>query len=314
MSEFLKDQDLPSYLQGQGLKVKSKMVLRDNVDQNFYVRTRLNEEYGLRLGCWIEANEPAQDCGSRDPLPPIVVVPEFKVDAKGRLEFVPNTDRFVIVCGRHRLYAYGLLSKYDTLPIRVLVVVEGINTVSELIAVAYKENSAGQLALTDADIRHTIDMLLDLKVPESKIPETLGQPVKYLRKYIEAVKSQRKRKKGLEVLDKVADGEYTVKEAAEEVGLPLEEAKQFIVNEKRRGRKEEADVIVKRVRACLTSTSNTLAANIDMLVERFEDGDVNAKFVLDLFKMVETRQKRWEKSIADRKSRFSAKVNGDGKK
>ncbi len=295
----------------EGIKTKPQVIASENIEQNLFVRARLNEEYALQLALLIDASEKEPDEDKKAHFPPILVIPKYEVGAGGKINLIPGTDKFVIVYGRHRFHAEAVCLEWET--IKALAVVDGIGTVAELISLAYRENCGGQLAMTDADVEHVVESLLEQKVPESKIPDMLGQPSRYLKKYTESVKSRLKRAKLRRGLDFIVDSGAPLRDAAEKVGVPAEDLRVFISGGKKRRKQDEADAVVGRMKSALTSASSTVAANLKVLFDKYDEGEVSSKFVLDVFTRIDRSHKRAATSIADWKTRFEGKVNGSGK-
>jgi len=280
------------------------------IRQSLFVRERLNEEYALQLALKIEASQSETDETKRIHLPPVLVVPRYEVGKNGVINLIPDSDETEIVYGRHRYHAEAICLDYDT--IKCLLITGGVATVFDLIAIAYKENSFGRLALSDRDIKHTIRELLKQKYPESKIPDLLGQPVRFLRKYIQEVKSEMKLavlRKGHEI---VLEGRSTVRDAAEQVGAPAEDLRRYIAGETRGRKQGKAEEVARNIKSSFNRANQVFAANMKLLFAEFDEGVVSAPFVYGVFKSVERSRQRGQESATDWKKRFDAKVNGNG--
>jgi hypothetical protein len=75
----------------------------------------------------------------------------------------------------------------------------------------------------------------------------------------------------------------------------------------------DAGIIRKEVSSAFKSASSRNAVLFRGLLEKYDDGDVNAKFVFDIFRQVEDLQNRARIAIAEWRKRFEAKVSSNGK-
>jgi hypothetical protein len=292
----------------QGLKTKGLMVPPDMIIVNLYVRKELSQDHCMYLACLLDdADDPVA-------LEPIVVIPEFEDRTDDVLHFIQGSDKYVLVYGRHRLWALDKI--LDRSEVKVLVILEGITTKSELISLAYRENTGGSLPPTNADTEHTIEELLKLKASKKKIADMLGLPPGLARKFVNNVESRLERAKVNRVLRKVAEESITIVEAAREEGVDPGKVRRKMVTGAGPdvNGNEDADMVRREVSNTYKSLASKNASRFRSLLEKYDDGDVNAKFVFDVFRQIEDLQNRSRTATAEWRKRFEAKVSHASKK
>lgn len=283
-----------------GLNVKTRMIPVEKIMTNLFVRRELNQDHAMYLACLID------DAECPVVLPPILVIPEYECNGSGEISFVAGSDRYMVVYGRHRLWAEDKI--LDRSEVKCLVILEGIKNETELISLGYRENCGGSLPPTNADTEHTIEMLLERKVPKKNIAEMLWLPPSLARKFINNVQSRLERAKVRRAVNAIVDDSATVIEAAKNQGVAPEKVRAFIAGKKHVDKMDEEAMVRREVSVAYKSLSSKNAGLMRSLFERYDDGDINAKFVLGTIRQIETLQKRGAVSITEWRKRFEAKL------
>lgn len=240
---------------------------------DIFVRKELNQDHALYLAELIQNGVK---------LPPIWITSDNQV-----------------VEGRHRIEAHELNDREE-----IDAEVKTFASKAEMIAAAYKANTGGSLPPSPSDTETTVMSLIECGESKKHIAELLGLPPAMARRYVTDVQSRMTRAKVQRAVDMVTGGSATVTKAAEAQGVPVEKVKEAIS-----GRRKKKNGITEAQRA-LTHTYRSLgiknASMMRALIEKYEDGDVQANEVRDILCHVEELQKKSSRSITDWKKRFEA--------
>lgn len=290
----------------EGLDTKCFEVTPDKVVERFFIRKELNTDWAMHLACLMDDKE------NPITLPPIVVVPEYEDREDDELYFIKGSDKFILVYGRHRLWAEDKI--LDRATIKVVVIVSGVTKKSQLISIACRENVGGSLSMTREDFEHTVEEMLKLNVPKKQIPEMLGLPGGLVRRFIGNIESRLRRATVKEVVRDVLENSATLVDASRARGAdPAEVRKEIAARTGIKTVQDESDQLKREISGDYKSLSAKNAARFRGLIEQYEDGDVNAKAVFDVFRQVEDLLGRASTTLTDWRKRFEAKVNGSNR-
>lgn len=294
-----------------GIKTKSMMIAVALIEQNLFVRKELNTDHAMYLALLIDSPE------NGVVLPPILVIPEYEV-VDGKIHIKPDATKYRIVYGRHRLWAEDKI--LDHSEIKALVIQSGVETEADLISLAYRENCGGSLPPTSGDTEHSVEILLGHNVSKKEIALKLGLPASLARKFINSIESRLMRARVRRAVYLVIHGEddedsksegITVAKAAGIVGVSADLVRAHIADKKPSdGKDDEAAMIVREIRAAANQYSNKVAGWLKSVFTRYDDGDVDAKYVRAIFKLIADKRKSAESNQKDWEKRFDAKVNG----
>lgn len=252
-----------------------------DIQQVFFVRANLNEDHALYLAECIEAGAD---------IPPIEV---------SNLE--EHGDKPVLVDGRHRLHAYGVILDRKSIP---AVFVKG--TKEELLLRAMRANTGKALPTEGSDINLVIKQLLAMSVPKVRIIQKLSEPnfpfpPSLIRRHLDTVQHQLTRDNLIAAQNAVVEG-MTVTEAAKQFNVPLSRLQTQLSGSKKRATK------VTDLMGALTKTSfsrSKIVSNIIIkALDMFDDGDLRATQVQQLLDKVEGLNKRSVKLHKDWTHRF----------
>jgi hypothetical protein len=256
---------------------KNVTVSIKDLKTNLFVRQALNQDHAIYLGELLENG---------------VTLPPIKI-----------TQDHVVIDGRHRIEAHELNHRTE-----IEAEVEVVKDESELISAAFKSNVGGSLPPTQQDVEHTVMLLLDRSESMRRIGELLGLPPGMARKYINSVKSKAARQKLMKAASAVTDGGLTLAKAAESYGVETETLKE-VLSGRRRKHKQGVTEIQGNLTRTHKSLSQKNASLLRSLLDKYEDGDVTAKQIRDIFSQIERLQKHASRSISDWKKRFEG-LNG----
>lgn len=248
----------------------------EDLKKDLFVRTVLNQDHALMLGELLEAGT--------------VLTP------------ISITADMVVIDGRHRIEAHELNGLKE-----IQAVVVSVENDVELISKAFQANMGGALPPTRADIEHTIIMLLDRNVAQKSIADLLKLPPSVAKKYIKDVISKNNRIKMANAVSAVTAGGLNVAEAAEKYGIKPEK-----LSEQLNGKAKVPQLGIAELKRALTSQnkSNSLrnANLIKSAMDKYEDGDISEIQMRVLFTHLEHLQGKANRSLADWKARFEAKL------
>lgn len=253
-----------------------KAKIKD-LKSNLFVRSSLDQDWALQLGALLEAG---------------VKLPPIKV-----------TSDFTVVDGRHRIEAHEL-NQLDEIEYEIVSVKDEF----DLIAQAYKANLGGSLPPRVQDTEHTIRLLLQRNVNGKAIGEMLGLPPSIARKYASNIRSKDERAKVQRAAMAVTEGGLTITKAAETHDADEDKVREVLGGRTRKHKKgiEEVQRGLTKLYRSLSSKNGSLMKN---LFEKYEDGDVSMRQVLDVFKHIEDLNKKQVRNLLDWRKRFNA-VNG----
>ena len=213
------------------------------------------------------------------------------------------TESGRLIAGRHRLEAH-ILRKDKMVKVKTFHVTSD----TELIAMAYRENTGGSKPPTDADSEHTVMLLLDRGESVSSIARHLGLPMSMTRRHVKEVRSKMNRTKLLQAAALVTEKDMTVIKAAEQCGVDPNRLKEVLTGTSRRKRVMGVDDIGRNITVIFRSAGSKNAALLRKVMEKFEDGDMTQKQVRTVFSQIEGLQKRQTRAISDWKKRFDSLV------
>lgn len=246
------------------------------LQRNLFVRDALNQNHAIMLGMLLEAGEE---------LPPIQV----------------TADK-IIVDGRHRTAGHELAGRKE-----IQAEVVQFDSEAEMIAYAYKANTGGSLPPTQKDTEHTIGILIDRKETIANIAVLLALPPSITRKFVNNVKSKRRRANLLDAASAVRDEGLSVPRAAQEHGVDPEDLKKVLGGRKRGRRAQAVGEIKKQLTYNSKSNSSKTASIMRQLTEQFDDGDIGQKELEEIFDHLESLQKKAHRTVSDWKNRLIAK-------
>lgn len=261
--------------------MKSRIETRKIADlkTTMFVRSALNQDHVLFLAELIEGG---------------TVLPPIQITEDGR-----------IIDGRHRKEAYELLDRTE-----VKVEVVGETDETKLITMAFKANVGGSLPPTIEDVNHTIQVLLEKRVPQCQIAKLLRLPPSMSDKLVSRVKTRITRTKKQDAVDAVTERGLTISAAAKQFGVPFEDVR----NELRRRKKKDTSVAehMRNLTAFYRTLGQRTAHILRATMDEFRDGEMSASQVDEVFKKIEQLQVKSARSIKDWETRFeAAKANGD---
>jgi hypothetical protein len=201
----------------------------------------------------------------------------------------------------HRIEAHTLLDRKE-IPAEIIQV----KSRAELISLAYKANTGGALPPTKADTEHTVSMLHQQGMSVKAIADLIGLPAGLTREFVNQIKSKTHRISLQKAMHAVTEGNITAAKAAENYGIDLEKLKEALgaKKKKRRNGIGELHTSLARQYQAFSRRHNTLWKG---MFDKFEDGDVTSKQVLEIFEHLEKLQKGLQRNLADYKTRFQAK-------
>lgn len=256
---------------------KRKKVQVGDLRTNLFVRQGLNHDHAIHLGELIESGVK---------LPPIKITPEN-----------------VVIDGRHRIEAYQLNDIEE-----IWAEIVEISDETEIIGMAFQANVGGPLPPNSKDKEHTIARLVELKVSNKRISEALGLPPSMTRTYVQRVKSRLNRAKLVRAAAAVTDEGKTVPQAAKEHGVPVDKLRSHLGGGRATTQKIEVGEIKKKLTAQFRTTSGSNAALLRGLLDKLEDGDVSANQVTEIFKHLQSLQRKAQRSVDDWEKRFKAMI------
>ena len=208
-----------------------------------------------------------------------------------------------LIEGRHRKEAFEINNVAE-------VECEFVDVASriEFIAEAFRSNVGGAKPPTQADIAHTVELLLAEGVAKRQIAEILpGLPPSMVRKYIADVQRQMERSKLTRAMSAVTDGGLTVAKAAEQYGVDSEKLREYLGGARKKTKQGLAE-FRRALSLSFKSSSQKNAAALRKIIEKFEDGDFTEKQARELFAHMEHLQKVATRKTVDWKKRFLAKA------
>lgn len=286
----------------QGLKVKPELVAIEDIETNTFVRAGISDDRVEFLGLLVTAGTV---------LEPILVAPEYEVDAKGHLNFIGGSKKRSIVDGRHRLRMEDVL--LDHSQVKCLTIIGGLENEAQLIALAFRANNVGgPLPPDQQDINHTVELLLEKKVPKKDIPALLGLPEVAVRKFIGDVEARLDRAKTYRAYKLVVNKAVSIPEAAKEVGTTPEKVRNFVAAGRRKRKQSDMEDVKREISHTFKSLSSKVQITLRLLSKKYDDGDVVSQDVLEVFKNIEGYQSRQAKVVKDLRQRFESKLGGNG--
>jgi predicted transcriptional regulator len=256
------------------LKGKKKIKLSD-ITVNLFVRKQLDTDHVMYLAELIESG--------------VTMSSPIKV-----------SEDMIMVDGRHRKEAYELNNINE-----VEVEIYKFNSDAELISEAYKANTGGSKPPTPQDTEHTVMLLIDRKEKINRIAELLGLPQSLARKYASEVKSRMNRAKLQRAAAAITDGGLTVAKAAEQYEVDGEKLKEILSGRRRKHKNGVQDLhgdLTRNYRSIGSKNGRAMGS----LLEKFQDGDVTAKQVRDIFAHLKKLQDQSKRAITDWQKRFEA--------
>ncbi len=257
--------------------IRTETVKVKDIKVNTFVRQELNHDHALYLAD--------------------LIIGGVKMREKVKL-----TEEHLIIDGRHRKEAYELA---DVLEIEVEIY--KVDSETDLIAAGFRANTGGSMPPSIADTEHTIALLLERGVSMRAIGELLGLPGNIARKYAGSVKSRLDRAKIVKAGAAVTDGNLTVAKAAQQFDVPPEKLKEFLSGTRKKRGNSLADT-QRKLTSQYKSIGQRNAAFCRNLIEKFEDGDLKAGEVNDIFNHLQRLADRSGRVLADWRARFAAKA------
>ena len=209
----------------------------------------------------------------------------------------------VIIDGRHRIEAYLLCGK-KVIDAYMVDITDEV----EMIAEAFKANTGGAMPPTQADIEHTVELLLEKNGTIKSIAECLSLPNSLVRKLINSVKLRLTRQKVQKAISAVADGGLTVAKAAEQYGVDVEQVKELMTSRRRKKNVGGVQEMKKNFTAMARSSAQKTARALRTLFDKYEDGDVMGRQVKDLLDQLDKLHKQSGRSLGGWRQRLEAKM------
>lgn len=258
----------------------------DSISEEFFVRTRLNDDHVLHLASLYEA-------GSK--LPALLVA---------------RTDGLThpVVDGRHRLAALKLLNKKSA-------DVEWMDEVNKgaLLIRALENNVGGSLPPSNADIIYSIQQMIESGMVPSAIQKQLAEKTKWppsvLRRYITDALSNIHKSKLVKAKEAVLNQGMTVGEAAMAFKLKLDTLKGSLQGKAKR--KSGVAEFKGALTNIFRSRGGSMGAVMKKVQIRLEDGDISWNAVEQILDHCESCCKNTALSVRDWRRRLEAK---NGKK
>lgn len=223
-----------------------------------------------------------------------------------------NNGRYNMVDGRTRLWMYDQM--FDKAEVQALIIVDGLKNEAQLISLAFLlNNPEGPQPPDKGDVEHTVEELLKRKVPKKDIPSLLGLPDMAVKKFINDVETRFEHAKTLRAFKHVVNSGMSVSEAAEAEGTTPEKVRNYIAAGRRKRKASDLESASRNISGSFKSLSSTIHMTMRVLTGKYEDGDVTAKDVFDVFKKIEGYQTRNSKAVKALRERFEGKANGNGK-
>lgn len=254
---------------------KMRVVAIADINVDLFVRTKLDQDRVIEFAAHMEEG---------------VKFPPIGITKDNRLVF-----------GRHRLEALKMLDRTET----EAEIIEADDEV-EIIKIAWDENAKSSLPPSREDTEHTIEMLLDRKLPKKQIGELLGLPPGLARTYLKNVQARITTKRLQTAATAIAKRDYTAARAAEEFGVDLDRLKDFISGFRRKT-SEFADLKHRLIHKA-KSHSATLTSLCQKLHIKYEDGELTKPQVDELFTLMLTQAKQVNRFVSDWQKRFESKA------
>ena len=285
------------------IKVKPEIVKISDIESNTFVRTGIDPDRVQFLGTLVESGVV---------LEPILLIPAYELDDKGRINLIAGTSKRNVVNGRHRLRMYDFLLDHDE--VKALTIVSGVETEVQLISLAFQSNMGGALPPTQGDISHTVASFLERGVFKKDIPALLGMPEVAVKKFINDVEAQLERAKVSRAVKRVLREDITTSEAAKLEKTTPEKVRSHIAAGRRRERETSVAAANKDVAHALKVLSSTVHTTMRHLFRKYDDGDVVADDVRGVFRKIDSSGTTFTKAVKDLRARFEDKVSGNGRK
>jgi hypothetical protein len=253
---------------------KIVQVKLSDLKDSFYIRTKLNDDrlqylWSLREG------------GVK--LPPILITKDNK-----------------IVWGRHRVYVEKELMNNDTIEAEITEEEDFLT----LVKMSYEENSEGPLPPTKDDLFHTMTPLVQKGIPLKKVANAFSfLPYGMVKMAYHHAQWREENKKLLKAQQLVIEQNFTVKKAAEILGVKEEKLKEFMNRKKPNGASVTA--CKKEIGQRFNHFNRVNGQKIGDLFKWWDDGimireDANSvfrylgKLIINQNKMYADWQKRWD--------------------
>ena len=258
----------------------------EKLHDDFFVRVSLNQE---RVGYFADLYK------SEVKLPPILVW--------------QDDDRIVKIDGRHRIGALEILRRKTATCIFVQA-----TSREEAIALAFAANFGGPLSPSNADIAHTIRLLLEAKLSGTKIVDmirasTPGFPPTMLRRYVSEAQTSLARAKLARAVRAVAQGDVTVVEVAREHGVDENVLRKALHGKADQAAKDRTRLtsIKGGLSSKYFSLSRHIGAQFRALRNDLDDGTVDPIIIAKVLKAVEVHNKDLVRQHGEWVKRFAAK-------
>lgn len=265
------------------MTVKRGTIPLDSVTEEFYVRTRLNDDHVLHLASLYEA-------GTK--LPPIKV----------------STERNRIIDGRHRVAALRLLEKKA-----VDVEWDDEKDNGMLLAHALLANIGGSLPPSNADIVYAIQQMIEAGMVRSIVMKQFTEfwPPAVVRRYISDAESALAKARITKAKTAVVDNGMTVNEAAMTFNIKLDVLKNALTGSKKR--KSTAGEIKAGLTSIFKSRGSSMGQVMRRVQQKLEDGELSPNQVGGILEHLEKCCQSTMYSARDWRKRFEASIR-QGKK
>jgi hypothetical protein len=218
---------------------------------------------------------------------------------------LPGEEDLILVDGRTRRQAREQGNFKD-----ISAYIREYATMTEMIVDAFKANVGGAMPPTQADIIHTLDILLEKGMSRKSIIEEIsadtGYPPTLIRKYLDDAQSGRKRRSLNAAVNALTEGNVTVSEAAAKYDVDAGSLRSALTGKKRE-EKPPVRLITSGISSRFKIHSFKNAATLKAVAARVDEGSLSRKDVDIIIKHCEHLIKREQKVVEEWKARLLAK-------
>ncbi|MAF79972.1 hypothetical protein CL629_02745 [bacterium] len=254
----------------------TRTVKIEDLITDVFVRTKLDDDHVMYLATLTEAGTEFD---------PILITPDMEV-----------------IDGRHRIEA-ALLFDDTEIEARVVKVADR----SELITMAFEANTGGAKPPTQADIDHTIKLLMEEKLTQSEIAERIGLLPSQVKRRMTEVRKKETRRKVIAAVHDIRENDMTVRESAELHGVDPSAVKVAMSGGGRRkkvseDRREKLAGIMKTY-GSLSRKNGSLLADV---MEALGEGEAKYDEVAEILSSLEKKVKGQTRALTNWRKRLEA--------
>lgn len=228
------------------------------------------------------------------------------IKAGQKLESLIVSDDGDLIDGRQRKAAYLELGISES-----ECEIRHYNSLAEKIVAALRANEGGPLPPTPADLRHTLQILLEAKISRRTIIEQLTQntgfPARLLQGYLDEVQHYLADVRVKKAVEAVVNQGKTALEAAEEFNVKLETLQENLGGKKKI---RKGNAAAKHVKSMVGQHYRSLVYSGGQLVSKLskdlQDTVVTPEEVLEVVKYLRNIKRRFDHSVEDWIQRLEA--------